>query len=57
MHADWYHKDSSLVRFNDSEECIINNYTSKIGMGYLVVHQLEDILPLYGDSIEFYDLG
>jgi len=57
VHADWYHKDSSLVRFNDSEECIINNYTSKIGMGYLVVHQLEDILPLYGDSIEFYDLG
>ena len=55
VHTGWYNK-TSMVNFNQDGDCIVENYTSKIGMGYLVVHKVEDIIPLYGDSIEFYDL-
>lgn len=57
LHKDWYVKDKSLVRFHENGDCIVENFTSKIGMGYLVIHKLQDIMPLYGENIEFYDVG
>lgn len=33
---------------NENNEMVINNFTSKLGKGYLVIHDLKDIFPLYG---------
>lgn len=36
--------------------CIVNSYTSKLELGYLVTHDIEDLVPLYGEDLAFYDL-
>jgi hypothetical protein len=55
-YADWYKKDKGIIKFDESGKiCTINNYTSKLGMGYLVAHDYGDLVPLYGEDIVFYD--
>ena len=56
VHTGWYDKNQGLVTFNENNQCLINNYTSKLGMGYNVVHEVDDLIPLYGDIVQFYDL-
>jgi hypothetical protein len=56
VHTSWYDKNQGLITFNEDNQCLVNNYTSKLGMGYNVVHEVEDLMPLYGDIVQFYDL-
>ena len=57
LHSEWYSKKQQLIEFDEETgQCFINNYTSKLGMGYNVVHEINDLAPLYGEIIEYHDL-
>jgi len=45
-HGQWYSRHTEGVIFDASgNNCTIDSYTSKLGLGYLVAHKLEDIVP------------
>ncbi len=57
-YKEWYDKDRGIIKFDESGTiCTINNYTSKLGMGYLVAHDYTDLVPLYGEDMAFYDFS
>lgn len=49
-------KKQKLIEFDKEGNCFINNYTSKLGLGYNIVHEVEDLVPLYGETLQYYDL-
>lgn len=53
LHEDWYDKS----KFDENGKYIIENYVSKLGVGYLAIHEVADICPLYGNHMEYYELG
>lgn len=56
-YEEWYAKDRGVASFDESNtNCIVNSYTSKLGLGYLVTHDIKDLVPLYGEDLAFYDL-
>lgn len=55
-HEGWYNrKPSDLISFEEDNICLLNGYVSKLGEGFLLVHNSSDIAPLYGDTIVHYD--
>ena len=52
LHEDWYDKS----KFDENGKYIIENYVSKLGVGYLAIHNVADICPLYGNHMEYYEL-
>lgn len=57
LYKDWYDRDRGCVRFDETGKvCTIESYTSKLGLGHLIAHDLEDIMPLYGVADGFFDL-
>ena len=57
-YGEWYNKDKGMIKFDESgTNCTINSYTSKLGLGYLIAHDVKDLVPLYGEDIDFYDLA
>lgn len=56
LHDGWYNKDADLIKFNQINQCVVENYTSKLGLGYLIVHETESLASLYGETIEYYEL-
>jgi hypothetical protein len=60
-YKEWYDKDRVAIKFDTKEDgnindCIVEGYTSKLGLGHLVVHNIGDIIPLYGEVGGFFDL-
>lgn len=61
-YKEWYDKDKGIIKFDnfnnsgESNHCVLDSYTSKLGLGYLIAHNFEDLVPLYGDDLGFYDL-
>lgn len=57
LYKDWYDSDRGFVKFDETGKvCTIESYTSKLGLGHLIAHGLEDIVPLYGAVDGFFDL-
>ena len=52
LHEDWYDKS----KFDENGKYIIEDYVSKLGVGYLAIHEVADICPLYGNHTEYYEL-
>lgn len=55
-HKEWYNKDKQVIKFNEPNNCIVENYTSKLGLGYLIAHDPMAMVPLYGEIDGCYDL-
>jgi hypothetical protein len=56
-HKEWYDKDKQVIKFNEPNNCIVESYTSKLGLGYLIAHDPMAMIPLYGEIDGFYDLS
>ncbi len=56
-YSEWYGRDRGVVKFDvsDSQNCIVENYTSKLGLGHLVSHNIDDLVPLYGEVSGYFD--
>lgn len=46
-------KDWGLFRFDENNECVLENFTSKLGEGYLIIHNKNNLSALYGDNLIF----
>ena len=55
-HEGWYKKTTNLMSFDSENKCVIENFTSKLGEGLLVIHGIEDLMPLYGNNVRYYSL-
>ena len=55
LHDDWYKKVADLVSFDSSNQCVVKNYSSKLGLGYLIIHEIDSLTPLYGENTEYYE--
>ena len=49
-HEEWYPKNRNLIKFNENNDLVIENFTSKLGEGFLIVHELNDIEIIYGSN-------
>ena len=57
-YKEWYSKDRTVINFNESNDtCLVESYTSKLGAGHLVAHKIEDLIPLYGEAIGFFNFS
>jgi hypothetical protein len=58
-YSEWYAMDRGAVKFDDSDSqsCIVENYTSKLGLGHLVSHNIGDLVPLYGEVSGYFDFS
>lgn len=57
LYKDWYDKDKKVVKFTSKTDCVVESYTSKLGLGHLVAHDPRDLVPLYGDINGLFDIA
>jgi len=56
-HKEWYDKNKQIIQFNEPNNCVVESYTSKLGLGYLIAHDPMAVVPLYGEIDGSYDLS